>query len=256
MIPLVLVGAAGRMGHAIEQAVGASTGFAIKARVDRGAPGSGGPGWCADAAQVLAAGDVAVDFSAPAVTAALAALCAGRGAALVSGTTGLDAKEEEAVRAAAQKVPVVRAANFSLGIAALRRALEAALGALPSAWDIEIVERHHRGKADSPSGTALLLAARAASSRGADESALRFGRGRGRTGPRPEGEIGVHALRGGTWVGDHLALIAGPGEWLELRHVAQARSAFAFGALAAARFVSRARPGFYGLDDVLAGGES
>jgi 4-hydroxy-tetrahydrodipicolinate reductase len=255
MIPLVLVGAAGRMGRAIEQAVAGAPGFVIKARVDRATSHpAGASGWTADAAGALAAGDVAVEFSDPAACAALAALCAERGAGLVSGTTGLDAAQDEALRAAGRRVAVVRGANFSLGVAVLRRALRTALDALPAGWDIEIVERHHRMKADSPSGTALALAADAVARRGGDGGALCFGRGQGRTGPRPAGQIGVHSLRGGTWVGDHAVLLAGEGEWLELRHVAQDRLAFAHGALAAARFVAGAAPGLYTLEDVLAAG--
>jgi 4-hydroxy-tetrahydrodipicolinate reductase len=252
MIPLVVVGAAGRMGRAIEQAVAASSGFVIKARVDPAGGAPAGGGWAADAARVLEAGDVAVEFSSPDACAALATLCAARGAPLVSGTTGLDDAQVEAVRAAARRVPVARAANFSLGVAVLRRTLQAALDVLPPGWDVEIVERHHRSKVDSPSGTALRLAEDAAAHRGAGDHAIRCGRERARTGPRPAGEIGVHAVRGGTWVGDHAVLLAGEGEWLELRHVAQDRLAFAHGALAAAEFVARAQPGLYTLEDVLA----
>ena len=146
---------------------------------------------------------------------------------------------------------MLRASNFSMGVVAPRRALEAALVLLPPNWDLEIVERHHRAKADSPSGTALSLARTAGERRGAASGALRHGR-EGRVGPRPPGEIGMHAVRGGSWVGDHTLLLAGEGEWLELRHVAQDRSAFAHGALAAARFVAGAKPGLYTLDDVLA----
>jgi len=115
-------------------------------------------------------------------------------------------------------------------------------------------ERHHRRKADSPSGTALALVADVAARRGTEGAVPLFGRGQGRTGPRPAGEIGMHSVRGGTWVGEHTVLLAGEGEWLELRHVAQDRQAFAHGALAAARFVAAAGPGFYGLEDVLAAG--
>ena len=255
MIPIVLVGAAGRMGRAVEQAVAGSSGFVIKARVDRAASQPAGTaGWTVDAAGVLGAGDVAIEFSDPAACAALATLCAERGAALVSGTTGLDPAQDEAVRSAARRVAVMRGANFSLGVAVLRRALRTALAALPPGWDVEIVERHHRLKADSPSGTALALAADAAAGRGAEGGAPCFGRGQGRTGPRPAGEIGVHSVRGGTWVGDHTVLLAGEGEWLELRHVAQDRLAFAHGALTAARFVAGAAPGLYTLEDVLAAG--
>jgi 4-hydroxy-tetrahydrodipicolinate reductase len=255
MIPLVLVGAAGRMGRAVEQAVAETPGFVIKVRVERaaGVP-PGVVGWTTDAAAVVGPGDVAIEFSGPVACAALATLCAERGTGLVSGTTGLDPSQEEALRFAARRVAVVRGANFSLGVAVLRRALRAALAALPPSWDIEIVERHHRLKVDSPSGTALMLAADAAAGRGGAGGVPCFGRGQGRTGPRPAGEIGVHSVRGGSWTGEHAVLLAGEGEWLELRHVAQDRRALAHGALAAARFAAGAAPGLYTIEDVLAAG--
>ena len=153
------------------------------------------------------------------------------------------------MRETARSVAVLRAANFSLGVLALRRALAAAIGVVPN-WDVEIIERHHRGKQDSPSGTALHLAREIAAERGEAETVLRHGR-EGRIGTRPATEIGMHALRGGSWVGDHLVVLAGPGETVELRHVAQDRAAFAHGVLAAARFVATARPGFFTLDDVV-----
>jgi 4-hydroxy-tetrahydrodipicolinate reductase len=177
-------------------------------------------------------------------------VCAARGASLVSGTTGLDRETEEELRAAAVQIALLRAANFSIGLALLRRALAATLQSLPGGWDIEIVERHHRAKVDSPSGTALLLAREAAAARGWPSESLRFGR-EGRSGPRPTAEIGVHSVRGGTWAGDHAVLLAGEGEWIELRHVATDREAFAHGALAAARFLATSPPGFYTIDDVL-----
>jgi 4-hydroxy-tetrahydrodipicolinate reductase len=147
---------------------------------------------------------------------------------------------------------VVHAANFSLGVALLQGALRAVLEVLPEDWDVEIIERHHRHKADSPSGTALDLARRVMKRRGLPDEALRPGRS-GRSSTRAAGEIGMHSVRGGSLVGDHTVVLAGEGEWLELRHVAQDRAAFARGALAAARFVAHARPGFYTLEDVLTG---
>ena len=256
MIPLVLVGAAGRMGRAVEQAALAAGDFEIRGRVDRreNFPAADGV-WSDDPAAFLVEGVVAVEFSSPAGCRAAAEACAARGVPLVSGTTGLSADEEAAVRAAGGRVAVLRATNFSLGVLALRRAVAAALAAVPESWDIEIVERHHRAKADSPSGTALTLAGEAAAARGVSPEGLRFGR-HGRVGARPAGEIGVHAVRGGSWTGDHEVLLAGDGEWLELRHVAQDRAAFAHGVLAAARFVARATPGLYTLDHLLARGRS
>jgi len=250
MIRLVLIGAAGRMGRAIEAAAAGDPELTFAARVDTRAnfPASGGV-WVEDAAEVVAAGDVVIEFSSPAACRAAARLCAERGAGLVSGTTGLGEAEEAEVRAAAAKVPVLRAANFSLGLVALRRALATALEALPAEWDIEIVERHHRQKVDSPSGTALVLAREAAGQRGIAAGAIRSGRD-GRVGVRPAAEIGVHSVRGGTWVGDHAVLLAGNGESVELRHVVQDRSAFAAGVLAATRVVANAPPGLYTMDDI------
>jgi 4-hydroxy-tetrahydrodipicolinate reductase len=252
VISIVLVGAGGRMGRAVAQTVAGADGVTLKARIERAgvaSPGDGGAPWGHDLGSVVGRGDVVVEFTAPAAVAAMAALCSERGAALVSGTTGLGEPEEGALRAAARQIAVVRAANFSLGVLALRRALAAVLAALPATWDVEIIERHHRGKQDAPSGTALQLAREAAERRGYPDSALRHGRS-GRVGPRPDAEIGIHALRGGGWVGDHAVVLAGAGEWLELRHVAEDRTAFAHGVLASARFVATAPPGFYTLDDV------
>jgi 4-hydroxy-tetrahydrodipicolinate reductase len=251
VIPLVILGAAGRMGRAVDGLAAERGGFEVRARVDRAANFLAGPGvWTDDLAGSVRAGDVVVDFSTPDALRTAAAVCARAGAALVTGTTGLGPAEETALAEASRAVAVLRASNFSLGVAALRRVLATALDAAPAEWDVEIVERHHRRKADSPSGTALTLAADVAARRGYPAGALRHGR-EGRPGPRPPGEIGMHAVRGGSWVGDHLVLLAGEGEWLELRHVAQDRAAFASGALAAARFVSGAGPGLYTLDHVL-----
>lgn len=259
MIPIVLLGAAGRMGRAVERAALESRNagrFRIKARVERSslmpAVAARGPGdvWSESLESSVARGDVVVDFSAREGTLAAARICAERGAGLVSGTTGLDREAEDGVRAASKRCAVLRAANFSLGVAALRRALNEILTALPADWDVELVERHHRDKVDSPSGTALALARLAAERRGLGEEALRFGR-EGPAGPRPPGEIGVHAVRGGTWVGEHSVLISGNGEWVELKHAASDRQAFANGALAAAQYVATAPPGLYTMDDVL-----
>lgn len=251
MIRLVLIGAAGRMGRAIQAAAAQQGGFEIVGRVETPANREASGGVCTDdAAAVIRPGLVVVDFSRPDAAEASARLCAQRGVPFVSGTTGLDASQQLAIAEAARAVAVVHASNFSLGVAALRRALRAALAAVPAGWDVEIVERHHRLKKDSPSGTARTLAADVLDARGG--GVLRHGR-EGLVGERPAGEVGVHAVRGGTWVGDHEVLLAGDGEWLELRHVAQDRAAFAHGALAAAAFVADAGPGLYTLDDVLGG---
>jgi 4-hydroxy-tetrahydrodipicolinate reductase len=239
------------MGRAVATAAEGASDLEIVALVDRAAnlPAGGGV-WSPHLAAVVRPGHVVVDFSSAEGARLAAAVCAAKGAALVSGSTGLAAADEALFAEAARKVAVLRASNFSLGVAALRVALRAALGAVPEGWDVEIVERHHRLKRDSPSGTALTLAADVRAARGWPESSLRHGR-EGAAGPRPAAELGVHAVRGGTWVGDHQVLLAGAGEWLELRHVAQDRAAFAQGALAAARFLTTAAPGSYIMEDVL-----
>jgi 4-hydroxy-tetrahydrodipicolinate reductase len=258
------------MGMAVENASRSADDFQVKARVDRTAPDGPGPSVVraeykespagnpaanevlppARLAGLLSRGDVVIEFSSPEGARLAAQASAERGAALVSGSTGLAAADEAAIARASGAVPVLRAANFSLGVLALRRAFAAAAQALPRGWDIEIIERHHRRKSDSPSGTALMLAREGARLRGYPAESIRHGRS-GPVGPRPGEEIGVHAVRGGTWVGDHAVLLAGEGEWIELRHIAEDRSAFAHGVLAAARFVARAAPGLYTLEDVI-----
>ena len=253
MIDLVLHGAAGRMGRAVASAASEHPDLRVAAFVDQSAHllADGGV-WTSDLAATLVAGRVVIEFSGPAGAREAAERCAGRGVALVSGSTGLGANDEAALRAAAQQIPVFRASNFSLGVAVLRHALAAALAVAPAHWDIEIVERHHRLKKDSPSGTALTLADDALAARRWGREVLQHGR-EGTVGARPAAQIGMHAVRGGTWIGDHQVLLAGEGEWVELRHVAQDRTAFAQGAIAAARFLSTAAPGMYNMQDLLRG---
>ena len=190
------------------------------------------------------------EFTVPFATARLAELAASRGVGLVVGTTGLDAAAEAALERAATRIPVLVAPNLSLGVAALDAALKAALAALPG-YDVEIIERHHAGKVDAPSGTALALARTVLDARGWPfPGALRAGR-EGRTGERPHAQVGIHSLRGGRWVGEHTVVLTGPYETLELTHEAHDRAAFAGGALIALRFVAHAAPGRYALADAL-----
>jgi 4-hydroxy-tetrahydrodipicolinate reductase len=234
---------------------GYSTPAAVRggAGVPSGAPVGGASAPEADPLrEFVEPGTVVVDFSSPEGLRRAMRVCEDRGAALVTGTTGLAPEDETALDALGRIVPVLAASNFSLGVLALRRALAAALEATPNDWDLEIIERHHRLKVDSPSGTALALARDAAARRGLSTDAFRYGR-QGRIGPRPAGEIGIHALRGGSWVGDHTVVLAGTGETLELRHVASDRAAFAHGALAAARFVAHAPAGRYDFDSLATG---
>jgi 4-hydroxy-tetrahydrodipicolinate reductase len=149
-------------------------------------------------------------------------------------------------------VPVLQTPNLSPGAAVLADLVRRATAALGDDYDVEIVELHHRRKADAPSGTALMLAGEASTGRGRLAPAqMCFGRS-GRVGERPVGQIGIHAVRGGSVFGEHRVILAGPHERLEITHVAESRALFAEGALRAALFLARARPGSYTMSDVLA----
>jgi 4-hydroxy-tetrahydrodipicolinate reductase len=201
--------------------------------------------------ELLRASDVGIEFTAAAATASHATLAAEIGTPLVIGTTGLSAAEAAAVQAAAKRIPIVWAANTSLGINLLLGLVEQVAARLGPDWDIEIMEMHHRGKADAPSGTALALGRAAAAGRKvALDGVAQRGRD-GITGPRKSGDIGFAALRGGDAVGDHHVIFAGAGERLELSHRATNRAIYAKGAVRAARWVVGKPPGLYGMKEVL-----
>ena len=193
--------------------------------------------------------DVAIDFSYPGNVDMMLENAMARKIPLVIGTTGLTAAQEEQIREAAKVIPIVRALNFSTGVAVLRRLVAMAAKTLGEDFDIEIVETHHNQKEDAPSGTAKALLA-AADPDG--EYEVKHGR-EGRPGKRGR-EIGMHALRGGTVAGEHSVMFYGPMEEIELRHRADSREIFARGAVRAAQFAAQAKPGLYSIDDVLFGG--
>lgn len=204
-----------------------------------------------DARRLIGDSDVAIDFSQPAATAEHATLAAALGKPIVIGTTGLSAAQEEAVRAAARVIPIVWAANTSLGINLLLGLVAQVAERLGVDWDIEIMEMHHRGKVDAPSGTALALGQAAAAARGTTlEASAKRGRD-GITGARRDGDIGFASLRGGDAVGDHHVIFAGAGERLELVHRATNRAIYAKGAVRAAQWLVGKPPGLYGMKDVL-----
>lgn len=195
--------------------------------------------------------DVLIDFTSPAaLEATLDAACEGK-AALVIGTTGLEPHHHALIDAAAKSVPILQAANTSLGVTLLARLVEQAAAALGDDWDIEILDLHHRHKIDAPSGTALALGEAAARGRGIS-LASHSERGRDGIGsPRSSGAIGFAALRGGSAAGDHTVLFAGEGERIELTHRAESRRIFARGALRAALWLAGKPKGRYAMEDVL-----
>jgi len=226
-IRIALVAPDGKMGHAVALAAAEDGGFEI----DQDNP------------------DVLIDFSAPgALTDSLKRALDNQIPILV-GTTGLPTEADAQIDEAAKSVPVLRAANTSLGIALLADLVERAAKVLGPGWDIEIAEAHHRNKADAPSGTALLLGRAAAAGRGTT-----LGAESGRDGvglAREEGAIGFASLRGGTVAGDHDVMFLGPDERLILSHKAESRMIFARGALAAARFLHGKPTGAYSMRDVI-----
>jgi 4-hydroxy-tetrahydrodipicolinate reductase len=204
----------------------------------------------ADAASGLLGADVVIDFSTAAAVPTLFALAARQRVAIVSGTTSLDDAGRRGLERAAEVVPVLWAPNMSLGVQVLAELVEQAVRKLGPAFDVEIVEVHHRKKIDAPSGTAQRLAQAARAGR----SELKDLHGReGVVGARTTEEMAVLAVRGGDVVGDHTVHLLGAGERLELTHRATNRDVFARGAIAAARFVAGRAPGRYTIADVLKG---
>jgi 4-hydroxy-tetrahydrodipicolinate reductase len=257
---VAITGASGRMGGELVDAAAArdDIGFVLAASRTPGAVPSGDAPGAADAVVAdadLGAAlvdhdvDVLVDFTVPDASLDYLAAAADAGVAVVVGTTGYDDDGRAALDDVAGRVPLLKASNFSRGVAALRRAVRATVPALDG-YDVEITETHHNGKLDAPSGTAVTLLDDVDDARGDDDA----DRVHGRVGdqPRTGDEIGVHARRAGDVAGEHEVLLAGNDEVLELTHRAGSRSIFASGALDAAAWLAGRDPGRYDFDAVLA----
>ena len=238
---IAIVGAAGRMGKKLCE-LAPTMGLVVVSKVDV-AEGFDAE-WCSCTEGVI-------DFSHHSCLAANIAKAAAAGIPYVIGTTGILPEEQAAVDAAASTIPVVQSGNYSLGVNILLELVEKSASLLGEDYDIEITEMHHCHKKDAPSGTALMLAKSAAAGRGVslDEKAI-YGR-HGDVGERPRGEIAVHALRGGSVVGDHTVMFASELERIELTHKAQDRAAFAAGALKALVWAKGRASGIYTMRHVL-----
>ena len=239
MIKVLLNGAKGRMGMAITAAY-ESVGCQIFSACDIGD----------NPADSIADCDVVIDFSFRDITAGLAKLCAENGKPLVIGTTGHTSEQREEILQYTKKIPIVWAGNYSLGVNLLNYLTKVAAEILNDSYDVEIVEMHHHHKKDAPSGTAEKLKQVVLQARGIGEESVIYGR-KGLVGERPQGEVAVHALRGGSVVGDHTVMFAADGERLELTHKAADRKVFANGALRASKWIIGKPAGLYGMDDVL-----
>lgn len=189
--------------------------------------------------------DVVIDFSNPDNIEMLTEYCREQKCPAVIATTGIDSKKQELIKKLSKEVPVVFAANFSLGITVMKRVLAEIVPVLENDFDMELIEKHHNKKLDSPSGTAKMLAA-VLNESGEYEEIF------GREGNRKRGkEIGIHAVRGGTIAGEHSVIFAGNDEIIEIKHTASSKKIFASGAITAARFAMTAAPGLYDMEDVL-----
>jgi 4-hydroxy-tetrahydrodipicolinate reductase len=247
------------MGSSIVRLVGASSDMEVVGLTER--PGAGQaalasqPGLALPVSERLGdaigvGADVVIDFSSAQAAAENARVCVEKGVRLVIGTTGLPPEARQQIVDASKRVPIVMAPNMSVGVTLMQKLVEEAAHVLGDAWDVEVLELHHRHKKDAPSGTALRLAEVVAGALGRQPSDLRMSR-EGQIGERPRREIGIQAIRGGDIVGEHTVFFVGEGERLEITHRAGNRDQFALGALRAARFLMGKQPGLYDMFDVL-----
>jgi len=258
---LLIVGAAGRMGRRVLSLAIQASQFDIVAAVEK----ADHPDIGKDAGLVAAVGqinvkldsvypagaDVAVDFSTPETADKTIDYCLKSGAALVLGTTGLSDEQQEKIKAASQKIPVVYGTNMSVGMNALFTLVGKVASMLGDEYDIEIIEQHHRFKKDAPSGSALTLAKNICTATGRDfPDCIVHGRS-GKDALRQKGSIGIHAVRAGDITGIHSVIFSTLGETVALNHNAHSRDGFARGALRAAKWLVGKKPGLYSMADVL-----
>jgi 4-hydroxy-tetrahydrodipicolinate reductase len=261
---LIVAGAGGRMGRTLIRAIADAKGVTLSGALEEpGSPllgrnasdlaGVGGQDIpiTADAETLLGDADGIVDFTIPKASVALSKLAAKAGLAHIIGTTGFSAADEAAIAEAARKAIIVKSGNMSLGVNLLAALVRRVAKTLDDEFDIEIVEMHHNRKIDAPSGTALLLGAAAAQGRNVDLGKASVRARDGHTGARRAGDIGFATLRGGTVVGEHNVIFAGPAERIELGHRAEDRMIFERGAVKAALWARGQKPGLYSMADVL-----
>jgi 4-hydroxy-tetrahydrodipicolinate reductase len=265
---IAVLGAGGRMGQALTAVLAATPNCTIAGGIEaKGSPFVGrdigevaglGPVGVAitdDPLPLFAQVDGVLDFTTPASTLAFAALAAQARLVHVIGTTGLSPADEAKIEAAARHATIVKAGNMSLGVTLLAALTARVAAALGPEFDIEILEMHHRHKRDAPSGTSLMLGRAAAEARGVSLNDRGVRTRDGDVGPRRDGDIGFAALRGGDVVGEHRVIFAGPGERIELAHIATDRGIFARGAVRAALWARGQGPGLYSMQDVLGLGQ-
>jgi 4-hydroxy-tetrahydrodipicolinate reductase len=241
MTKIIITGSKGRMGQALIGCAAKIPELQVAAQIDQGD----------DLSSAIDECDVVIDFSFHSSTPAFAELCATHTKALIIGTTGHTEAEQSKIKSQKSKIPIVWSSNYSTGVNTLFWLTRKAAEILGPAFDLEIIEMHHRMKKDAPSGTAKSLAEILADVRKQQlEKVARHGR-LGIVGERTASEIGIHSIRGGDVVGDHTVIFGNTGERLELTHKASSRDTFANGALRAAQWVVKRQPGIYDMQDVL-----
>ena len=262
-IKIAIAGSGGRMGRALLESVAQADDLKLHAALEHSGSAllgrdagelSGAP--CGvkigtDAAAALQGADVLIDFTRPEGTLHHLDICRKLGVHMVIGTTGFNAQQKAQLGAAAQHIGIVFAPNMSVGVNLVFKLLETASRVLAHGYDIEIVEAHHRHKADAPSGTALGMGEVIAKPLGRDLEKCAVSGREGVTGERDPSTIGFATVRGGDIVGDHTVMFAGTGERIEITHKASSRATFALGALRAARFLKAHPAGMYDMQDVL-----
>jgi 4-hydroxy-tetrahydrodipicolinate reductase len=241
MTKIIITGSKGRMGQTLLSCAARIPELEVAGAIDQG-----------DSLEaIIGKTDVVIDFSFHSASLGVAELCARHKKAIVIGTTGHSAEDKAKIIALKAQIPMVIATNFSTGVNTLFWLTRKAAEILGPAFDLEVVEMHHRLKKDAPSGTATTLLEILADVRKLQlEEALRHGR-KGIVGERTQNEIGIHAIRGGDVVGDHTVIFANNGERVELTHKASNRDTFANGALRAAQWLVQQKPGLYDMQDVL-----
>ena len=263
-INIGVIGAGGRMGRMLVEAVQDNPQTTLSAAIER--QGSSLVG--ADAGEVAAIGrlevqivddlaavinniDVLIDFSLPDATEQNMQVCAKHKVAMVIGTTGFNEQQEQVLSEASKKIAIVYAGNYSTGVNLSLKLLEMAAKAFGADADVEIIEAHHKHKIDAPSGTAYMMAEAVAQARGQNlKDVVNYGR-EGQTGEREAGTIGIHAIRGGEIVGDHTVMFIADGEVVEITHRARERMTFAAGAVRASTWIVQQPAGQYNMQDVL-----
>ena len=260
---IAIAGASGRMGHMLIEAVRADPGYALAGALDMaGSPALGtdataylgqasGVSITADLKTGLQNAQVLIDFTRPEGTMAHLKACRELGVQLVIGTTGFTEAQKAEIVAAAQDIAIVMAPNMSVGVNVTLKLLEMAAKAMPTGYDIEIIEAHHRHKVDAPSGTALKMGEVIADALGRDLKDCAVYAREGVTGERDPSSIGFATIRGGDIVGDHTVLFAGTGERIEITHKSSSRVTYAQGALRAVRFLGGQKTGLFDMFDVL-----